>query len=425
MTSFNSQIEKVFEGYINVNPDSSFINIHKWKLPGLTKKNQKGGIQFWQIGFNGTELITIYGNKRTSKGKDGKLQINKKIVTTNLSERDIQEQAKLQALSDWTYKIKQGYIVVNGESSTPTSIIIPSQIKNIPQTIEYPGPQLAKLYNLQKDITFTASQFETGIAIQPKLDGIRARFFKDKYGSIVALSRDNNPIVHFEEIKAEVLLILNLLPPGSGIDCELYNMDMNFEMISSIARTSKKIHPFMNLIDCYVFDLIILNMTLNDRITLLQTVFLELNNITLVKHLKLVPTNIVYSHEELCIYHDNYVNMGFEGLIARKLAGNLSESYYNPGRNNNMYKAKHFLDDEGIIIDATQGEGSEFGLVIWKIKKDEKEFWCRPRGSYELRKFHYENRHKYLGKKYTYRYYQLTNDGLPICPIGISLRDYE
>ena len=52
-------------------------------------------------------------------------------------------------------------------------------------------------------------------------------------------------------------------------------------------------------------------------------------------------------------------------------------------------------------------------------------FRARPRGTREARTEQYQNGNDYIGKQLTVRYQELTDDGVPRFPVGITIRDYE
>ena len=78
------------------------------------------------------------------------------------------------------------------------------------------------------------------------------------------------------------------------------------------------------------------------------------------------------------------------------------------------------------VVDYKEGEGLEEGCVLWVCKTPEgKLFSCRPRGTREDRVELFKNGDKYVGKKLTVRFQELTNDKVPRFPVGITFRDYE
>ena len=52
-------------------------------------------------------------------------------------------------------------------------------------------------------------------------------------------------------------------------------------------------------------------------------------------------------------------------------------------------------------------------------------FWARPKGTRDERQQLFNTGDKYLGKLLTVRYQELTDDGIPRFPVGVSIRDYE
>jgi DNA ligase-1 len=87
---------------------------------------------------------------------------------------------------------------------------------------------------------------------------------------------------------------------------------------------------------------------------------------------------------------------------------------------------KTFLDDEFEIVSFTQATGSDAGTVIWECTTPEGNiFSVRPRGTREEKRIYFQNGEDYIGQQLTVRYQELTDDGIPRFPVGISIRDYE
>jgi DNA ligase-1 len=102
------------------------------------------------------------------------------------------------------------------------------------------------------------------------------------------------------------------------------------------------------------------------------------------------------------------------------------EGIYKHSRSIDLLKYKEFQDDEYEVIGFEQGQGLEDGCVIWVCRTAEgKTFHCRPRGSRESRCELFQQGANHIGKKLTVRFQELTDEGIPRFPVGISLRDYE
>ena len=89
-------------------------------------------------------------------------------------------------------------------------------------------------------------------------------------------------------------------------------------------------------------------------------------------------------------------------------------------------KVKEFFDEEGSIIEVSDGEGREKGLALFNVRNNTgKLFNVRPKGNFSQRAFWFTHPEECIGKRYTYRYFELTEYGIPRFPVGIAFRDYE
>ena len=66
------------------------------------------------------------------------------------------------------------------------------------------------------------------------------------------------------------------------------------------------------------------------------------------------------------------------------------------------------------------------GCVIWECKtENDQRFSVRPRGTVLERQGYFQNGDDWIGSKLTVRYQELTDDGIPRFPVGITIRNYE
>jgi len=115
-----------------------------------------------------------------------------------------------------------------------------------------------------------------------------------------------------------------------------------------------------------------------------------------------------------------FIEEGYEGIMLRNKIGIYITNY----RSNDLQKYKEFIEDEYKIIGYTQAEGRDKGTVLWIcITNEGKEFTVRPRGTIQMRSKWYENGEKYIGKKLTVIYQELTEEGKPRFPVGKSIRE--
>ena len=113
------------------------------------------------------------------------------------------------------------------------------------------------------------------------------------------------------------------------------------------------------------------------------------------------------------------MKLNYEGTMIR----NINSQYVLNKRSHDLLKLKIFLEDEFNIIGAKEANGNDKGTVIWICKNENgKEFSVRQKGSRELRKELFNDRSKYIGKKLTVIYQELTPDKIPRFPVGKAIR---
>ena len=94
-----------------------------------------------------------------------------------------------------------------------------------------------------------------------------------------------------------------------------------------------------------------------------------------------------------------------------------------------LQKFKLFLDKEFQIVGGYTGKGTTFeGMVTFECRADNGEiFGVVPKGSHEYKAKLWGKLDKIVANKtmLTVRYQELSDGGIPIFPVGVSLRDYE
>jgi len=387
-----------------------------WKLTPLYIDAANGDMLMWQIGFDpDSQRLSIYHGFL-----NGEKQLKSRMVTINNSGRSLQEQALQEAQSRYKKKYQQGYRPINDE---------------LPSTI---SPMLANKYwsggyddTKKRPVKTNIDRWP--VAVQAKLDGIRS-LISQQGNDIIMRSRLNHQQSYLDHIREQLKNFFIFLPENVVLDGELYSHDLSFNTLSSVVKTIKFKHPLQHKVQYYIFDIIEPNhLSFEDRYSLLFNAYrCFLNAGHLNQHFHLLSISLAYSHDDITSCHNQYVSLGYEGLMIRKLAGlhptpkTLAESQYKSSRSNNLLKVKHFLDEEGTIIYLDQGTGPEEGLAIFIIRDQHgHEFPVRPRGSFQLRSYWFNNPQSVLGKAYTYRFFERTESGAPRFPTGVCLRDYE
>jgi len=247
--------------------------------------------------------------------------------------------------------------------------------------------------------------------VQPKLNGVRCLAEKVSEDEINFLSRGgksfNGTLKHLEPV------LLKVMEAGEVWDGEIYRHDWNFQQI---VRRVKKLRDDTNMLQYWVYDVVDEDKDYSERLNRLQAAIPE--GLGVIK----TPTLIIYCEDEVKALHDKMVANGFEGLIIRNAAG----GYVLKHRSANLLKYKEFVDEEFEIVGGEEGVGSDEGCVTFKVaNKDGKVFNVRPRGSVEQRRWWFQILNELIGKQLTVRYQGLSEDGIPIFPVGLCVRDFE
>jgi len=404
------QTQETTDDLLNFSQTLTYIDepaFESWCMIPIYKQSAIESTLVWQIGFDGQELVIVHGHVHGVK------QRKTRAITTNSSGRTLQQQAWLEAKNRYKKMYNKGYKPLQDDA---------------PIALSNPTPMLANPYTERK-------AGKRPLVISPKLDGVRCLANMHE-GEVALRSRENRPWMWLEHVREQLKQLFFYLPQGVHLDSELYSHDMGFNELISAVRTTKTKHPRNKDVKCFIFDIIVPsdpNMPYEDRYNLLVravTKYMEEGHpYTEFCLLECYP---VSGEQEIMQYHDYFVSTGFEGAMVRKLAGpnpstkDLKEAAYRSTRCSNILKVKKFTDEEGVIQAVIDGEGTEKGLAIFTVQdKRGNVIPIRPRGSFQQRQLWYENPHLCIGKQYTYRYFELTEYGVPRFPVGIAIRDYE
>jgi len=326
---------------------------------------------------------------------DSKIQRNQKFVPKgkNIGKKNETtpwEQALLDAQSAWNSKKDQKYIEeIPGEEDN-TGILL---------------PMLAQTFTTRKhNIKYPAF-------VQPKMNGVRCLATRISHDTIVYTSRNGKVWSYLDHLTPSILSSIEI---GETLDGEIFHPEWTFQ---EIIRNVKKERPTTKELQFWIYDKAISDLTFEQRFAWLSHHIQKRR-----RALVLVPTTKISREEDVYRYHDDYVKHGFEGAIIRNIDG----LYKFDHQSKDLQKYKKFFDAEFPIISGKEGTGNEEGCVIFICQtKNKNTFAVRPKGSRELRRKWLQNIDQIIGKSLTVRYQELSEDGIPIFPVGIVIRDYE
>jgi DNA ligase-1 len=364
----------------------------------LYAKDSVGKIRIWTIEVvatpKGADINTshgIVGGKMVTKTEpitSGK-NIGRANETTPL------EQAISEATSSWQNQKDTGYF---------------ESIKRAETTQVY-LPMLAHMFSKRKhDITYPAY-------VQPKLDGVRCLVKKVNSTTLHFMSRGGKDYDTMQR-HPMVKILLDYMKEGDVLDGEIYKHGWSLQKITSMV---KKFKPESLELEYWIFD-VPSDETFEDRFVSMKK----------SKALTFVETIKIKSEADVQIWHDKYVQNGFEGVIIRNTDG----LYKFGERSADLQKYKEFIDDEfeitGWEVEKQNINGEDYKCIVYVCKtKDGTTFKCRPRGSLKNREELLKVADKLIGKNLTVRYQALTDDTegegkkVPQFPVGICIRDYE
>ena len=400
------------------------ILVRMASFPELQGEATTGKTKMWSIRV--LERDTTGVIETTHGYIDGKKQVNEKVISVgkNIGKKNETtplQQAVSEAKASWIKKKESGYSPLGVTTSPITVSDITKGVaavdldesesdeddsgrgKGIDKDV--PSPMLAH------DFLKRGKSIKFPCYAQRKYDGTRCVAISGKG----LYSRNKKRYPHLDHIVAEI----NKLPSTIILDGELYSDTLTFQEIVGIVKreTLKEGDEKKQLqIKLHVYD-IINKAPYELRYTNLQILF----NKYKFQHLVLVKSDICESEEAIKELHARYVAEGFEGLMLRNKTG-----LYKNSRSVDLQKFKEFFDGEFKIVAYKEGEGLEAGCVIWVCEAENGlQFACRPRGTREVRVELYSDGDKYVGKKLTVRYQEMTDSNVPRFPVGIAIRDYE
>jgi len=368
------------------------------KLFKLGGRNQ---ILEWEIGFDGEELWTEYGQR------DGKKVRRTAEIKLNSSGRSLLEQARLEIDSRIKKKRDEGYI---------DDIDVSNSLDNLNC-----GLMLATI--------FRSDLISYPCVVQPKIDGVRMCSYIDD-GELITTSRRNGNFNFLNELKEEIVEYIGT--STVKLDGELYSFTLSFNELSGVVRSKKTRNPNEEEVVYMIFDTVDIKKKTQKRLEklglpLYQWVEDEEKELFAMASNKIyiVKSWLVNSDDELADFEEYVVNQGLEGVMIRHLEGD--KSYYKGSRCQNLLKLKREQDDEGVIVGFTHGSGAERDKVIWKIKdKRGNVISMRPCGNFEMREEQLKNGEEYIGRVITYRYHELNPEtGIPRFPRMLRFRDDE
>lgn len=380
----------------------------------LYKRNAQGKPLFWSIGRNimsyvQSPIVVKYG----LVGKEGRTEY---ITTHRKIDDEIESQIKA--------KRKEGYKELK-DLYDNAPVELQNNIKSQNYLYEYLNTYLPK-FNTHNDGAFIPmlcktlednKPFEKGSYFgQWKINGERCIITATLEQGLFELvklhyrSREGvdwtDKLSYLDDILLPCIpqdIIDMMIEEGVGLDGELYLPGYGINEINSFIKNTEL--PQHYKLQYWLYDICIENMSAMKRQDLLNEHFYpytrmfkskdsHLNNKNVLNHL---PFDGVQDINDAILKRDNYISLGFEGLVIRK-----SDAEYQFGgrRNNSMLKFKKKLDGLFTIIDIVP-EGrkrANLGKFILKNDINDATFECTYNAPHAVQEEILANKSKYIGK---------------------------
>ncbi len=375
--------------------------------PTLYTKTNTGAIQGWRIWVVETaeDGIGMVGNIWTEFGQvGGKLQTTSDAIKEGKNpgkknETTALEQALKEAEAKWKKKIARDGYVEDIERARNEET---DQAGGVQPMLAQPQEKCLK-------------HIKFPIDAQRKYNGVRCIAIVEN-GKCTLWSRKQTPILGMPHI-IEMYEQIEALKKGRFVfDGEIYCKGWPLQLISGYCRKQEAKEGYEEL--CHnVYDMPSFEGPWVDRCRAIEKYVGGLSPV-----IRVVQTVTLDMEDQIKPIHDRFVKEGYEGVILR----NRDAKYEFGKRSYNLIKVKSFLDAEFEIVAVNDGRGKFEGKAIFTVKTDEgKTFECCAPGTMEDRARYLQMGDKLLGKQLTVKYFELSEDRIPIFPVGIAVRDYE
>jgi DNA ligase-1 len=378
-------------------------------FPTIYKRDSKGNIREWRMELDLSDGVRY----RTVAGLQDGQQVTSAWTVVH---------GKNVGRSNETSPEAQAIAEINSHYKKKLDVDYHARVEDI-DTPKIFKPMLAKKWEDRK----AKIDWEEGVWIQPKLDGIRCIISERG-----AFTRTGKPITSIPHI-LEALQPLFDEHPDLILDGELYNhvLKHDFNKITSVVKRQKNspsdLARSAELVQYHIYDM---PSEMTEPYVIRHSLITELIQIAYanVSCIQVVETELCWNEEEVDEAYGRFVGQGYEGGIIRLNAP------YEQKRSNNLLKRKDFEDDEFEIVGFIEGTGNWAGcakVVVFTIPgvTDGLPFEDLPRATVQGSRAYGEhvlaNQANYIGKQATIQYFNLTPDGIPRFPIAKILHEDE
>lgn len=356
-------------------------------LPTLLKTDSKGITQEWRVWTHAKidgscELGTVYGRQ------GGKMQEHSIIIREGKNigrsnETTPVTQAQAEAQSMWAEKVRKGY----------SSDGVQDADRGVMLAVDYHDLAKRKI----------GVNLPPTVIVDPKLDGIRAKF---KNGDF--LSRGH------KAFRAIPQRIHNYLRGRSPVDGEMYIHGVSLRKLNGLVnKPDELLTPSLGY---HLFDLPIAGMPVEERKARLAEMYD--NEEARANGIFVVPYYTIDS-DRVSEYKDRFVAAMYEGVMIRLLG---SPYVFNNKRSYDLIKWKDFFEQEFLVVDVIPDRE---GNALAVCEHEGVRFEVTLKAEDWMKEDLMRHPEKLLGLPLTTRYQGFLDSGKPQFARGIVERIYE
>jgi DNA ligase-1 len=260
--------------------------------------------------------------------------------------------------------------------------------------------------------------------IQPKINGVRCTISLDENNNVQILSKEGKRynLPHIEEVFVQYKSIFTVYKEDEQeeifFDGELYIHGEKLQVISSAVKAPNLDTSRVKFV---CFDLGTTLFSNLKRIQLMKQLITQLTSHIIDASVEYLATYRVGSDAIVQSMTDKFIEQGYEGSILREEFG----VYAFGKRPMSMVKLKRVMDTEFLIVDIIpQEKDNNLGLYVCRTSEG-KEFNVTPTGNNEFKSLILFQKHLYIGKMLTCKFYEYTEAGIPFHVLDNIVRDYE
>lgn len=360
----------------------------------LYGKDSKGSLRVWYCFSEGPEVVVQHGKLGGKLSEKRYTAEAKNVGKANESSPD--QQASTEAEAKVVKQLKSGYFYTQEEALA----------------FEEFTPMKAHNYNDHaKKVTYPCY-------MQPKLDGFR--LMVDKYGD--AWSKQGEPL----ELPKHWTNVERIASGAGGLDGEVYaglvkDGGLSLQKIRSAFLTPNETDT--PRLSYFVYDIPNSSLNQTERISLLVQQILGEDEGNNYPDIYLVESVWVENEEQGDRLHQQWTEAGYEGSIYRCTDGTYEfgkRSYY-------LIKRKDRQTAEAIVESVRIDKNGDGVCTVTALNGKQAgkqfEFLMRKDSAIDINLRKYENALTIIGQAVEYEYEDLSDDDVPLKPVGVGLRE--